>query len=413
MNYKKVLGAVSAALMIVIAITLILVSGAWAASNFKTLHGFTGGNDGRDPSGALIFDQAGNLYSTTQGGGSGSGTIFELTPNQDGSWTETVLYSFAGGEDGARPFASLIFDSAGNLYGTTYEGGKDGAGTIFELSPNQDGSWTETVLHSFNRADGGGPTAGLVFDSEGNLYGPTTQGGEQGAGTIFQLTPNSNGSWTESVIHSFNGKDGSYPDHGGLIFDADGNLYGTANAGGADGYGVVFKLTPNANGTWTEAVLHNFTGANDGGGPESTLIFDKSGNLYGTTRDGGAHRVGVAFELTPKTGGTWTETVLHQFTGGKDGAAPYEGVIFDQAGNLYGTAEKGGNLSACGSQGCGVVFKLAPNSKGGWSETVLHAFADHPGAFPNGALIFDGSGNLYGTTEGIFYRFGSVFEITP
>ena len=414
MNYKKYLAAASAALMIVIVVTLVLAPTALAAGKFKTLHRFTGHKDGGYPSGSLIFDQAGNLYSTTQIGGSGSGTVFELTLNQDGSWTESVLYSFTGGNDGARPFAGLIFDHAGNLYSTTYGGGNDGAGTVFELSPNQDG-WTENVLHSFNGTDGSGPTDGLVFDSGGSLYGMTTGGGAYGGGTVFKMTPNQDGSWTENLLHSFTGgKDGRYPDHGSLVFDAAGNLYGATQGGGNNGAGTIFELSPNQDASWTEQVLHSFSGGKDGAAPESTLIFDKSGNLYGTALGGGAHGVGVAFELTPNTDGTWKEKVLHQFTGGRDGAFLYEGVIFDQAGNLYGTTVEGGNRSVCSGQGCGVVFKLAPNSNGGWNETVLHTFMDHPGAFSNAALIFDGSGNLYGTTQANSTpTFGSVFEITP
>jgi uncharacterized repeat protein (TIGR03803 family) len=222
------------------------------------------------------------------------------------------------------------------------------------------------------------------------------------------------------VLHSFKGgADGSYPDHGSMVFDTAGNLYGATAAGGkgscyvwARGCGTIFELTPNSDGTWTEQVLHRFSGNNDGATPEPTLIFDKSGDLYGTTLLGGAHGVGNVFELMPNAGGSWKEEVLHQFKGGSDG--PWAGVIFDQAGNLYGTTLDGGNLSVCGGQGCGVVFKLAPNSNGGWSETALHRFADHPSAYPNAGLILDAAGNLYGTTYGDGGKTrGSVFEITP
>ena len=417
MNNKKFSAAASAALTILV-VTLLLAPSALAAGKFKTLHRFTGGKDGGNPSGGVIFDQVGNLYSTTQYGGSGSGTVFELTPNQDGSWTESVLYSFTG-SDGSWPRGSLIFDQAGNLYGTTFFGGATGCGTVFELTPNPDGGWTESVLDSFRGSDGCNPIAGVILDAEGSLYGTTLngRGGADRSGTVFKLTPNSDGSWTEQVLHRFSGKDGWYLDDGNLVFDAAGNLYGTAALGGnirsvcTSGCGTVFRLSPNQDGSWTEQVLHRFSGK-DGATPESTLIFDKSGNLYGTTRDGGAHGVGVAFELVPNADGTWKEKVLHQFTGGKDGARLYEGVIFDQAGNLYGTTVIGGNLSACGGGGCGVVFKLAPNSNGGWNETVLHTFMDHPGAGPWAEMIFDAAGNLYGTTAGDSTN-GSVFEITP
>ena len=426
MNYKKFLGAASAALMIVIVIVMFAPVAA-AQSKYKTLYRFTGSTDGNLSQASLIFDQVGNLYSTTTLGGAGYGTVFELTPNQDGSWTESVLYSFTGGADGADPFAGLIFDQAGNLYGTTYQGGSAGVGTVFQLTQTKNGNWSESVLHSFTGSDGSYPVGGVILDANGNLYGATTAGGKgscyvfaPGCGTIFDLTPNLDGTWTENVLYSFKGvTDGSYPDHGSLLFDAAGNLYGATAAGGkgscgvfGPGCGTIFELIPNSDGTWKEQVLHRFSGGKDGATPEPTLIFDQSGNLYGTTLLGGAHGVGNVFEVTPNADGSWKEKVLHQFKGGDWG--PWAGVIFDRAGNLYGTTLTGGNLSVCGDQGCGVVFKLAPNSNGGWTETVLHTFMDHPGALPNALLIFDASGNLYGTTAGDSSKtYGSVFEITP
>jgi uncharacterized repeat protein (TIGR03803 family) len=426
MKYKRFLGAASAALMIVILITLVLAPGGWAQSKYKTLYKFTGGADGSYPPAGLIFDAAGNLYGTTAfGGAHNAGTVFELTPNADGGWTESVLYSFTGGKDGWNPEASLIFDSGGSLYGTTIGGGGgSGNGTVFKLMPNPDGSWTESVLHSFQGKDGELPDAGVIFDSGGSLYGATTGGGAFGIGTVFKLTPNPDGSWTESVLHSFQGgRDGSYPNFGSLLFDATGNLYGATTSGGKgsctdflSGCGTIFELTPKPDGTWTEQILHRFSGGNDGSGPEATLIFDKSGNLYGTTTFGGTHGIGNVFELMPNSEGSWTEKVLHQFKGGAWGSPG--GVIFDQAGNLYGTTVTGGNLTICHGYsilGCGVVFKLAPNSNGGWNETVLHTFMDHPGAFPYGLPIFDAAGNLYGTTAGNNFKktFGSVYEIMP
>jgi uncharacterized repeat protein (TIGR03803 family) len=280
------------------------------------------------------------------------------------------------------------------------------------------------VLYSFTGgSDGGGPVGGLVFGAAGNLYGATIGGGASGHGVVFELTPNSDGSWAENVIHSFTGKDGSYPDHGSLIFDTTGSLYGTT-AHGADGYGVVFKLTPNTDGTWTETVLHRFTGGSDGGSPESTLIFDQSGNLYGTTHGGGVsscknsytNGCGVVFKLAPGSDGTWTEQVLHHFRGGNDGATPFAGVVFDTSGNLYGTTLTGGNPSCSEWMGtrCGTVFELVPNSKGGWTEQVLHRFLGKPNGNPYLGVVFDGLGNLYGMTSGDGTGgFGGVFEITP
>jgi len=418
MNYKRLLGGASAALMIGIAI-FILAPGACAQSKFKTLYKFRGHKDGGRPLANLVFDTAGNLYGTTSEGGIGFkyGVVFKLTPNQDGSWTENVLYSFPEYKDGVYPDAGLIFDQAGNLYGSTEYGGTYNYGAVFELTPNLDGSWTESVLDSFsNGNDGGGPN-GVIFDHAGNIYGTTAYGGAYGNGVVFKLTSNSDGSWTQSVLHAFNA-DGELP-YGRLIFDTAGNLYGTTFEGGPHGGGSVFELTPNADGTWTESTLYDFRGRaggrHDGSLPVG-VIFDQAGNLYGTTQAGGATNYGVIFKLTPNPDGSWTETLLHHFTGGKDGGSPTGGLMFDLVGNLYGTANVGGNLSYCSGAGCGVVFKLSPNSKGGWSETVLHSFRGEQGAVPGAGLTLDSQGNLYGTTMGTGWQdksWGSVFEITP
>jgi len=412
-------------------------TGALAQGSYKTLHKFTG-SDGGSPWAGLTRDAAGNLYGTTTfGGGAGLGTVFKLTSKANGRWAESVLWGFAGG-DGATPYAGLIFDSAGNLYGTTAQGGASAGGTVFKLVNNGDGHWTESVLYSFcsitNCADGAFPTSNLVVDRAGNLYGVTTAGGNSycgysvGCGTVFKLTANADGSWTESVLYSFcsitNCSQG-FRASSGLVFDADGNLYGTTASGGdlecnaPYGCGVVFKLTQNVEGRWKESVLHKFTGA-DGSNPASLLVFDQERNLYGTTETGGSGNrsqcggsgCGVVFQLTPNADGRWEEKVLHDFSGAADGGTPDAGVIFDQSGNLYGTTSLGGNVNTCNADfGCGVVFKLAPNLKGGWSETVLHDFAGNPGAGPLAGVISDTAGNLYGTTVG--KGNGSVFEITP
>jgi uncharacterized repeat protein (TIGR03803 family) len=413
MRCDRSLGKLGAALLVGIVVILGLAAEVSAQGNYKSLHRFNG-RAGIFPEG-VIFDSAGRLYGTTfQGGnlrdcgGLGCGVVFKLTPNQDGSWTESVLHRFTG-KDGAGPIAGLIFDTAGNLYGTTALGGRDNVGTVFKLMPNTDGSWTETVLHSFTGGlDGRNPSAGLIFDTAGNLYG-TTQG-EFGhtSGNVFKLMPNSDRSWTETVLYSFTGgADGGFP-FAGLIFDTARNLYGTTHMGGRDNLGTVFKLMPNSDGSWTETVLHSFTLGPDGQGPDDGLIFDTAGNLYGTTQYGGPDDAGTVFKLMPNSDGSWTETVLYSFTGGADGFEPQAGLIFDTAGNLYGTTPGGG------AAGLGVVFKLVPNSNGKWKETVLHSFFDHPGADPFPGVIFDAKGNLYGTTAGDTTKtFGSVFEITP
>jgi uncharacterized repeat protein (TIGR03803 family) len=410
-------------LLAITALTFIWSGSVWSQSTYKTLHKFNG-KDGQSPIGSLIFDAAENLYGTTQIGGKYSncyfgtcGTVFELTPNVGGTWNEHVLHNF-NGTDGTAPLGELIFDSAGNLYGTANRGGDDGYGTVFELTPQAGGAWTESVLYTFKGQDGMWPSGGLIFDASGNLYGTTTWG--CGMGCVFELTPNSNGYWTETILYGFGccgGPTGGYPNGTTLIFDAAGNIYGTTeyggksgcNPGGCYGLGVVYELSPKGDGTWTQKVLHKFTGGKDGSSPTDALVFDAAGNLYGTTNFGGKYNQnGNVFQLTPNADGTWTEHVLHQFTGGKDGGAPFAGVTFDKAGNLYGTARKGGTA------GYGVVYKMTPNSNGGWSYRVLHAFLDQPGANPWSGIILDSAGNLYGTTGGDGTKtFGSVFEITP
>ena len=418
MRRQKFLTRIIAVMIVLISLTL--ASSAWAAE-YKTLHKFKQtGVRGLAPYGGLIFDAAGNLYGTTAGGGvRGNGTVFELTPNGDGSWVKRVLYSFRH-SDGRGPHSSLIFDAAGNLYGTAFYGGsgsacgRDGCGTIFQLAPNADGSWAVSVLHSFNGSDGAGPYGGLTFDADGNLYGATAWGGADGLGVAFELTPNGDGSWGESVLHSFSGSEGGEP-LGRMIFDAAGNLYGTTYQGGAHGNGTVFELTPNGDGSWVESLLHSFNGS-DGGYPFADLTFDAAGNLYGTTKFGGHYRCtygcGTVFKLTPNGDGSWVESVLHLFNG-SDGRYPVGGLTFDAAGNLYGTTLYGGG-SACCHQGRGTVFKLTPNGDGSWTQSVLHRFIDRPGAWPNADLVPDQTGNLYGTTVGDGKTtFGSVFEITP
>jgi uncharacterized repeat protein (TIGR03803 family) len=417
-------------ILAIFTVTMLVTSTVTAAE--RTLHNFRTGTDGYLPFASLIFDGMGNLYGTTYyggdyhrcGNGDGCGTVFELTPDGSGGWTEKKLHDFGDGTDGMLPVGGLIFDQKGNLYGTTEFGGSHSAGTVFELSPNGSGGWTERVLHNFNfnGSDGGAPTSGLIFDAVGNLYGTTTAGGTAGGwGTVFEMSPNGSGGWTEKKLHNFgNGTDGQYP-YAGVIFDQDGNLYGTTLYGGnypCDGYGcgTVFELTPNGSGGWTEKKIHNFR-ATDGERPFAGVILDQNGNLYGTAEFGGSHSAGTAFELTPNGSGGWTEKKLHNFGNGSDGQWPVAGLIFDQNGNLYGTTLRGGRYSSCQylTDGCGTVFELTPNGSGGWMENRIHSFGKGTdGQYPQGGLIFDVAGNLYGTTEyGGDYQNGTVFEIIP
>jgi uncharacterized repeat protein (TIGR03803 family) len=413
-------GRLGAVLIIAIA-TLAWASGA-GADTCKAIHVFTG-TAGNFPRGNLTFDAAGNLYGTTEhGGGSGCGgrgcgVVWKLKANPNGTWTISIIHQFKG-PDGANPFvAGLLFDAVGNLYGTTSGGGSTacrfGCGVVFKLAPNSDGTWTESALYSFTGgADGAAPGGSLIFDAAGNLYGTTQGGGAYGEDTVFKLAPNPDGTWTERVLYSFTGgADGLIP-LAGLVFDAAGNLYGTTGYGGADGSGVVFKLAPNPDGTWTESVLYSFTGYADGSIPGAGLIFDPTGNLYGTTTSGGPFSAGecpagcgVVFKLAPNPDGTWTESVLHSFTGGANGYSPAARLAFDATGSLYGTTPYGG------ADNYGVVFKLTPTS-GGWSETVLHTFLG-VGKYPFAPAVFDPAGNLYGTTFEGSNNYGLVFRLTP
>jgi len=379
-----------------LALAIILVATAIAsrplqAQTFTVLYAFKGGVDGYEPLGNLARDAAGNLYGTTvYGGMSGYGVVFKLAA----TGKETTLHSFTG-TDGALPQAGLVRDAAGNFYGTTMDGGALGWGTVFKL----DKTGKETVLLDFDGEDGAGPTADLVRDAAGDLYGPTQYGGtggcnSPGCGVVFKLAKTGE----ETLLHSFTGTggDGNNP-YAALVRDAAGNLYGT-DAGGAYGYGTVFKLDK----TGKETVLYSFTGyPDDGCGPVGGVIRDAAGNFYGTTLFGGTSDWGTVFELD-KTG---KEAVLYSFTGGSDGRNPWAGVVLDAKGNLYGTTEAGGDHNN------GTVFMVDETG----TETVLHAFiGGNDGAAPVAALIWDRAGNLYGTAmSGGTHGVGTVFKLTP
>ena len=400
-----------------------------AAAFQERTYNFVSKRHGFNPWGGLIFDTAGNLYGTTISGGTGKldnvcpegcGVAFELSASPKGA-KETVLHNFCSAPncaDGAVPYAGLILDSAGNLYGTAANGGltdhcSQGCGVAFELTRNPDGTWLESILHSFTGLeDGSIPVGALVSDSAGNLYGTTAYGGTYGAGIVFELTPITGG-WNEKVLYSFTGgADGSNPS-AGLVFDSAGNLYGSASGINSNGAGVVFELKP-AFEVWAETVLYSFTGGSDGQQPESDLVFDTVGNLYGSTYTGGMHDqrcpyevgCGVIFELTPDAGG-WGQIVIHAFTGGNDGAYPSGKLTFDSGGNILGTTIYGGKF------GDGVAFRLAPDQDGSWQEESF-SFSANTGSHPQGGLILDTRGNVYGTaSQGGFGGNGTVIVITP
>jgi uncharacterized repeat protein (TIGR03803 family) len=338
-------------------------NGGWTR---KTLHNFPmNGSDGYYPEAKLILDAAGNLYGTTLYGGSRHyGTVYELMPQANGKWTEKILHTFSNdGTDGKYPWAGLLLDAAGNLYGTTFEGGTftvcaGGCGVVFELSPAENGKWTESILLDFGSGytDAYTPDNGsLIIDSAGNLYGTSGGGGTYGSGTVFELSPAAGGSWTETTLYNFGAAgDGSFP-QGGVAFDSAGNLYGTTTAGGAYGFGTAFQLTPAGGGNWTETIIHSFdVETGDGTLPRADVILDSAGNVYGTTLEGGASDIGMVFELSPGIGGSWTETVLHSFQdNGIDGETPGPSLTFDSSGNIYGTTYDGGLKKG------GTVFKIA------------------------------------------------------
>jgi uncharacterized repeat protein (TIGR03803 family) len=399
----------------VIIIAMGLSPFAHAAPKYKVLHRFAG-TDGVGPYSGVIIGQDGNLYGTTVGGGTGHcgryacGTVFRLTPQANGEWSESVLHSFeSDGSGGADPLGGLIFDGAGNLYGTTSSGGTHFSGVVFELTPKA-GKWEETVLHNFcsreNCSDGGSSTAGVIMDQAGNLYGT--------AHLVFELSHGSGG-WKETVLHHFTARRDGGGGGSGLILDASGDLYGTTTAGGAHGAGTVYEMR-NVSGNWQEQRLHNFPAFTaDGQIPAAgPLTFDTSGNLYGTTIQGGANicsdvGCGTVFQLTPGADGKWKETILYNFKPGADGSFPTAGVVMDKAGNLFGTTDSGG--ASCS---CGVLYKLSPGAKGKWTYTVLHRFNNIDGAVPAGNLTLDDKGNLYGgTVLGGTTADGVIFELTP
>jgi uncharacterized repeat protein (TIGR03803 family) len=358
------------------------------AQTYTTLHSFRGRRAGTGPV-AVILDSAGNLYGTTLNGGvADAGTVFRLnTLNQ-----KAVLYRFMGGADGANPEAGVVRDAAGNLYGTTLNGGSSDAGTVFKVDTHR----IHTVLYSFTGGvDGRSPWAGLVLDSLGNLYGTTVEGGAHSGGTVFMVNPSGH----ETVLYSFSrGNDGWLPS-GGLIRDSSGNLYGTTQGGGPANEGTVFKLDSTGNKT----VLYSFTGGNDGGTPVGGLILDAVGNLYGTTYYGGSSQAGTVYRIA-KSG---NQVVLYSFTGGVDGARPSGSLKLGSNGKLYGTTYLGG------ASGVGTVFSVDSSSKG--HETVLHSFAGGvDGAAPGAELALDPAGNIYGTAgNGGTYGYGVVFKLVP
>ncbi len=459
-------------------------SSGWTES---VLYSFTGGTDGEAPYSTLLRDSAGNLYTTTLAGANGAGSIFKLSPSTKGTWKGTVLYDFpVVATEGTVPYSGLVADSAGNYYGTTTTGGTSNSGTVFKISPAANGGWTETVIYNFTgvygtSGDGAYPLGNLLIDSQGNIFGATQLGGifspsncnvynTEQCGAVFKLSPNGDSTYTESVIYSFTGTngDGANPP-AGLIMDSAGNLYGTTKLGGTHGGGIAFELSPSSGGTWTETILASFGASisdawapsgpltldsagnlygtsdsamgngyptvfrlapsgsryaesvlftfatqDEGYSPEGGVILDSEGNLYGTANRGGLDQGGLVYKLTPSAG-TWTQTVLHTFTGvNGDGWYPEAGLTFSN-GALYGTTVYGGIYNGACSIGCGTVFSLQPNSNGTWSEAIWHRFtAGQDGSQPWGSVTIDAAGEIYGTASAAGNgAAGIVFRIQP
>jgi uncharacterized repeat protein (TIGR03803 family) len=422
MNTRKA-SRISLAALALAALALAFTVCAQAQTE-SVLYSFSGGTDGANPNGGLIADSAGNLYGTAFAGGNlsacggaGCGVVFKLSPSA-GGWTETVLHTFTGNVDGANPGSGLIFDSKRNLYGTASAGGKSGCpqssscGVVFQLSPTS-GGWKERVLYTFGGGtDGFAPYFRLTSDAAGNLYGTTLTGGNlvncashtYGCGVAFRLTRTNSG-WSFHVLYNFTDSDSGAPESG-LILDAGGNLYGSGTAGRG---GIVYRLAPGEHGTWNDTALYTFD-ITHGYLPQG-LTFDAYGNLYGPTFEGGTGGslsqcqnqmpgCGTAFKLQHNNTGGFTEKVLHNFAG--QDANPNGSMIFDATGNLYGADSRD-------------AFKLSENSNGLWTKTVLHTFTGVGDGFhPRSPLLFDAAGNLFGVTyQGGGNGYGTIFEIMP
>ena len=384
--------------VLAIALTIPFFATQASADSERVFYAFVGhAHDGFYPTGGLIADDDGNLYGTTQYGGSAHlGTVFKLTPQG----SETILHSFTGnytgGDDGATPSAALLRDETGNLYGTTAQGGHQNVGTVYRIAP--DG--TESTLYSFNGgSDGTAPVAELIADESGNLYGTTIAGGTNDAGTVFKLAPDG----TETVLYNFGSNDDAQP-QAGLWRDAKGNLYGTTFRGTVTGGGIVFKISTDG----TETVLHRFTMGADGGGSSATLVPDGKGNLYGTAQFGGTGKCnggcGVVFKIAKDD----TFSVIYSFPNAKSGWYPVSRLLISNGKRkiLYGTTQSGG------SNRWGVVFKLTLDGK----ETVLHNFSrvDKTGHVSTSPLTADPSfTHLFGETARGGNAHGVVYVLKP
>jgi uncharacterized repeat protein (TIGR03803 family) len=392
----------------VIALTIV-TSGVARAQNFQVIHTFVG-PDGAQPNAGLTFDRGGKLYGTVRTGHSGSnwGGAYQMRLH-NGSWIFNTLYIFDGTLENRVVFGpqGLLYGaSPNNLTGFPY-------GYLFSIRPAINActtalcTWNFTWIYGFTgSADGGTVRYGdLIFDQAGNMYGTASLGGDSHSDGVVFKAVGSGSNWTESAIYTFAGSpDGSHP-FAGVVFDSTGALWGTTSAGGSSGNGTIYKLTPSGS-SWTEQVIYNFSGAADGGYPVGGLVPDGMGNFYGTTASGGSNGGGTVYELTPN-GSSWNLTTLYSFTGTAQ-CGPWGYVSFDTSGNIYGTTQ------CDGANNLGSVFKLTP-SGGGWTYSSLHDFTGgDDGRLPIGSVLLDSSNNVYGTASvGGQHNAGTVWEITP
>ena len=411
MESKRFLRSVSFLLTTSIA-AAILATAAWAAGTPQVIYSFAGDKDGEYTDTDLVIDAEGNLYGTSvQGGAFGGGTVFRLSPSSTG-WKHKVLYSFTGGADGGEPYKGVTLDSQGNLYGTAVTGGggscEGGCGVAYKLT-HVGTTWTQSVIHTFTGGnDGSGPGAGLTLDKRGNVYGMTPTGGANGLGVIFRLQLQASGEWKIKVLHTFNGDDGATGSAGRLLLRS-GTFYGAATVGGAYGQGTIFSLK-HIPGQWQFKTLYSFKGQPDAGFPYGGLTFDQAGNLYGTTYYEGANDFGSVYQLSPQPDGSWAEKVLYSFKGGRDGMGSISNLVLSKKGALYGTTSEGG--SSCS---CGTIFKVKVDALGNWTERVMYRFTGVPDAgFAYNGMVADAAGNLYGATvHGGTNDDGAIYKFTP
>jgi uncharacterized repeat protein (TIGR03803 family) len=396
------LEAVTRSLALLVVLAALTTAGALSsAQTFTVLHTFTGGADGAYPGTYLTLDSHGNLYGTAAFGGmsggqcyQGCGTVYEQT-QVNGSWSFNLLYSFTDRSDGVGPSYGVTLGPNGTLFGTASD-------TLFNLHPpahtcgNLFCPWNETTLGSA----GLGAVGSVVFDSQGNLYGTTQDGGAYFKGTVYKAA-RSGATWSVSVIYSFGAPgDGEWP-IAGVVVDSAGKLYGTTPSGGTYNQGTVFELSPSG-GSWTETILHSFTGGSDGCNPwNAGLVFDRNGNLYGGAIGDNCGATGTIFELSPEGGG-WNFPTIYT------GPRPPFTMAIDSAGNLYGIS---GNDGTCSGLGC--VFELSPSASG-WRYTNLYNFTDgNDGRYPGGVTVTGPGEYLYGTAyEGGTYDVGTIYQIS-